>query len=44
MVFEGTTGVNERIVIVSIPNEYESKEIYEFDIDLKNFFFVCTLI
>ena len=26
------------VVIVSIPYEYESKEICEFDTDLKNFF------
>ena len=41
MVFEGTTGVYERIYCFNSKMSKKEREIYQFEMDLKNFF-VCT--
>ena len=41
MVFEGTTGVYERIYCSNSKMSKKEREIYQFEMDLKNFF-VCT--
>ena len=41
MVFEGTTGVYERIYCFNSKMSKKEREIYQFKMDLKNFF-VCT--